>query len=268
MAISGAEGPLAGRVALVTGASRGIGGHTARELARMGAAVALTARGAQPLREVAAELSAGGARCAAFPCELTDGPARARLFEAISSELGPVDVLINNAGAIGAVGPTAEVDPRAFEQTLELNLLAAFHCLRAVLPGMLERRWGRIINVSSFAATGAGIGRAAAYSVSKAGLEMLTRAVAAEVAGSGVQVNAVDPGMVDTRLQADYRETSAQKLGEPLLAKLRGYQERGQLMRPELPARLIGRVVASGWHGEVVRFYEERCKALLQEPAP
>lgn len=256
-------GGLGGRVALVTGGGRGIGRSAALELARRGAAVAVLARSAPEVEAVAAEIVAAGGRALALSVDIADMAAVERAVSAVEAALGPVDVLISNAAVVGPLGPLAESDPAEWAANLQINLVGAYHCLRAVLPGMLARGWGRVVQVSSGAAQGSGIRNGAAYSVSKAGLDMLTRAAAAEVAGSGVTVNGLYPGVVDTRMQTDIRETPAERLGPESAARFHGFHERGELRDPGEPAALIVALAASALNGEIVRIDTDQAAALL-----
>jgi len=186
-------------VALVTGASRGIGEVVATRLAAGGWRVAVAARG----EELARVAEASGSL--AVTLDVTDAEAVAAAVDAVESELGPVDLLVNNAGVAGEGGPTWEKDPAAWWRVFEVNVLGAFLLARAVLPGMCARGSGRIVNVASNAAFfplradwDARID--SAYQASKAALVRLTEALAAESRGRGVQVFAISPGMVKTSM--------------------------------------------------------------------
>jgi NAD(P)-dependent dehydrogenase (short-subunit alcohol dehydrogenase family) len=256
--------PLVHRVALVTGGGRGIGRATALELARLGAAVAVLARSSDQVATVAAEISAHGGRALALSADVADGAAVQAAVDAVERALGPIDILINNAAVLEPLGPTATSDPEAWARAIAINVVGAYRCLRAVLPGMLERRWGRIVNVSSGAATGSGILNASAYSTSKAALDMLTRAVAAEIASSGVTVNALHPGMVDTAMQTTLRTAPIDQIGAATSARFRGAYERGELRDPAEPARLIAAIVLSDAQGEIVSIRDQRAQELLR----
>ncbi len=185
---------LANRSAIVTGASRGIGPFIARALARERMNVALVARSAEPLAEVAAELEGMGVRALAVPADLTRREDLEALVERVTGELGGIDVLVNNAG-IEVRGPYHTTTPDEIEQVLQANLTAPMLLTRLVLPGMLERGRGHIINVASLAGK-MGIPYFGAYSASKAGLIGFTRALRAEYRESGIGASAVLLGYV------------------------------------------------------------------------
>ena len=188
---------LLGRVAVVTGGSRGIGRAVAEKLLQRGAAVGIMFHHREAeAREFEAAARAGGGRAWAGQCELGDQDAVAAFFERAAAALGPVDILVNNAGLTRDVHVLFHDNAR-WREVLDVNLNGAFYCVRAVVRGMMLRRWGRIINLSSASARVPLAGQAS-YAASKAGLEGLTRALSRDLASKGVLVNAVAPGLIDT----------------------------------------------------------------------
>jgi 3-oxoacyl-[acyl-carrier protein] reductase len=196
---------LSNRVALVTGASRGIGRAIALTLAKSGAAVAVNYRErAEAAARVVDDIHKAGERAVGVGADVSLGHAvRSMVFE-VQEKLGPIDILVNNAGAASARG-VGELTEEEFDRIIAVNLKSAFLCSEAVLPGMRARRWGRIVNISSIAARGAGaVG--VHYNASKAGLEGLTRGYASRLAAEGVTVNAIAPGLIDTEMAAPLKE--------------------------------------------------------------
>ena len=202
---------LTARIALVTGASRGIGEAIAIALAEAGADVAVNYRQRRDEAEatVAAVRRAGG-KSEAFGADVSDAPAVTALVRNIEKALGPVDILVNNAG-IALRRSLEEMTEADFDQTIAINLKSAFLCTQAVWPGMQARGWGRIVNISSGAARGAG-GFGVHYNASKAGMEGLTRGYAARLVKHGITVNAVAPSLIDTDMIASRREESAARI--------------------------------------------------------
>jgi 3-oxoacyl-[acyl-carrier protein] reductase len=190
------ESPFAGRVALVTGASGGIGAELSRGLARDGAALALHyASNGSAASELAAEIEAAGGRALTLAADLSDATAPERLVADVERELGPVDLLAANAG-LSRPATWEEVDAQAFDETIAVNLRAPFLLARRVLPGMCERRYGRVLFTSSVAALTGGI-VGPHYASSKAGLHGLTHFLASRVAADGVTVNAIAPALIE-----------------------------------------------------------------------
>jgi 3-oxoacyl-[acyl-carrier protein] reductase len=188
---------LGAHVALVTGASRGIGAAVALLLAELGAAVAVNYRErADDADAIVAKIKCSGGRAIAVAADVSQSAAVAGMVERVARELGPIDILVNNAG-IAIVRGVDELSESDFDRTLLVNLKSAFLCTQAVLPGMRVRKWGRIVNITSGAARGAGaIGPH--YNASKAGMEGLTRGYAARLVKEGITVNNVAPSLIET----------------------------------------------------------------------
>ena len=210
---------LSGRVALVTGGSRGLGRADALTLARAGADVAIAdilvesdtsaaerygvlaqaavAQGMVHAEETVEEIRGLGRRALAVRCDVTDRDEVAAVVARAVDELGAVDILVNNAGTLDHVGQFHDQQPGLWERDLRVNLTGAFNCAQAVWPHMRERKWGRIVNMASVAGTLGGFGQAS-YSTTKAGLLGLTRTLALEGARYGITCNAIVPGIIGT----------------------------------------------------------------------
>ena len=186
------------KVAIVTGASHGIGRSTSLALAARGIAVALAARNRETLATVENEIRDQGGMALTIPTDVTDAAGVEAMVEQTSRELGPIDLLVNNAGVV-ARGPVVDTDEATWDDVLDINLKGAFLCTKAVLSEMIRRGRGRIVNVSSIAGK-IGTPQLAAYCASKWGLIGLTKATAEEVRGDGVHVFSACPGSVNTTM--------------------------------------------------------------------
>jgi 3-oxoacyl-[acyl-carrier protein] reductase len=210
-----AQRSLDGVPALVTGASRGIGAATARRLAEAGACVAVVYRsGAQEAEKVVAGIEDAGGRAFAVACDIASPDDVDRMVGAVEAELGPVGVLVNNAG-IHRGGRIQNLSVDDWNAVIATDLTGAFLCSRRVVPGMIERRYGRIVNVSSVVGIN-GFPGDSAYAAAKAGLLGLTRALALELAPHGVTVNALAPGFVDTEMTQRLSEKARTRTNEAI----------------------------------------------------
>ena len=230
---------LTGRVALVTGGGRGIGRAIALSLATAGADVAVSGRNADVLEETVAEIMAKDRRGKAFLCDVAEHREVDAMVAQVRAALGDPLILVNNAG-IAASAKLSETTDEMWDSMLRINATGAFYCTRAVLPIMLEAKWGRVVNLASIAAR-AGAPYIAAYAASKHALLGLTRAVAAEVASRGITVNAICPGYVDTEMtdrSAAYISTRTGRSEDAARKILEGFSPQGRLMTAEEVASL------------------------------
>jgi 3-oxoacyl-[acyl-carrier protein] reductase len=225
---------LDNRVALVTGGSRGIGAAIAMALAGAGAAVAINYRErAADAEGVAAAITSAGGRAIVVRADASQGKIVSDMVAQVQEGLGPVDILVNNAGIalIRGIDDLTEAD---FDHTIAVNLKSAFLCTQAVLPRMRAQGWGRIINISSGAARGAG-GVGLHYNASKAGMEGLTRGYAARLVKEGITVNAVAPSLIETDMVKSGLASSAARI--PV----------GRFGTPEEVAQVVMMLVGNGY---------------------
>ena len=190
---------LKDKVAIVTGASRGIGRAIAAAFAREGAAVVICGRKQETLDQVAAELAGSPGRVRPLACHIGRAEQIQQLVETTQREFGRIDILVNNAATNIAQEPVLEVDETKFDKMVEINLKSAFRLIHAVAPGMCNRGWGSIINIASIAGLRPQY-HGMLYSMTKAALIMMTQSYALELGPSGVRVNAIAPGLIQTVL--------------------------------------------------------------------
>ncbi|SPE25093.1 Short-chain dehydrogenase/reductase SDR [Acidobacteriia bacterium SbA2] len=210
---------LRNRVAMVTGAGRGVGRAIAQALAQAGAAVGVMARTEAQVAETVGVIGETGGKALAVIADVSDAASVESAARQVEGALGPVDVLVNNAAIMGPLGPMWDADADDWWHSFEVNLRGPYLCSRALLPGMIARRRGRIINLSTSAATVA-VAHMGAYVVAKTALIRFTENLAAELLNSGVSVFAIDPGTVRTAMSQHLLESEAGKTWLPWFRKL------------------------------------------------
>jgi 3-oxoacyl-[acyl-carrier protein] reductase len=205
---------LAGRVALITGPAKGMGAAVTLAFAREGCALALAGRDTAAIEPVAEQVRAMGRQAVILPCDLLDGAACTEAAASAADRLGPVDILVNVAGGSGPIGKTGvETTQDEFDEIVLLNMRGPFNMMKAVLPGMIDRRYGKIVNVGGTFGMRGRAGRMA-YSASKWGLRGITKSFALEVGPHNINVNCVAPGMVDgPRFRTKVVPEMARRLG-------------------------------------------------------
>lgn len=217
---------LKGKVALVTGGSSGIGFAMACALAKAGAALVFNGRNEERLAKAEEEFRRLGIDAHGYVCDVSDERQVRQVVPAIEKEVGPIDILVNNAGIIKRI-PICEMDVAAFRQVIDIDLVGPFIMVKAVLPGMMRRKRGKIINVCSIMSE---LGRetVSAYAAAKGGLKMLTRAVCAEVGDANIQCNGIGPGFIETPLTDPLRAVQPDGSPHPFDAFLRSKTPAGR----------------------------------------
>ncbi len=242
--------PLAGRTALITGASQGVGKTIALAYADAGASLLLAARNVAALEQVAAEAAARGACAHVIPCDVCDPAQVEAMAEAAVALAGGVDILVNNAGVAGSHKLVGHPD-ELWQRIIEVNLTSVFRVTRAIAPQMIARRWGRIITIASIASRIGGR-YMAAYAASKHGVLGLTRAIALELNPAGVTVNAICPGYIDTPMTDSMIENIVRQTGrsaEQARAALAASSPQNRLIDPDEVAAVALMLAGEGARG-------------------
>jgi NAD(P)-dependent dehydrogenase (short-subunit alcohol dehydrogenase family) len=243
---------LKGKVALVTGAGRGIGQAVALQLADAGVRTALVARSEEQLSRTAGLIREREGEAIVVPTELGDPARISGLLEHVTSELGPIAILINNAASVEPLGASAAMDPADWAATFGINVFTPAALSFAVLPQMLAANWGRIVNVSSgIVARPAMMVGGNAYVATKAALEAHTVNLAAELAASGVTVNVYRPGSVDTAMQALIRTEGRGRLDDSTHDRFLQNHAQGTLITPDTSARSLVQRLAGDDSGQI-----------------
>jgi len=227
---------LAKQVAIVTGGGRGFGRAIAETLAALGASVVIASRNAPELDDVANGIKKQGGKALAQTADVADERQVQELVLAAERWVGPPSILVNNAGVLDPVGPLVETSGASWLRNIAINVGGTYLATRAVLPGMLDRDYGRIVNISSGAADRASAGWSA-YCAAKAAVDQLTRVLALEMEGSGVSVCAFHPGFMDTAMQERIRRASPEEF--PRVEEYREAHRQGKTKDPHDPARIV-----------------------------
>lgn len=253
---------LQGQVAIVTGGGRGLGRSVALTFGKQGAKVVLAARTMEEIDHVAEELRSLKKEAIAVPTDVSNEDQVNHLVEMTLEAFGTIDILVNNAGARGPIGPIHQISLSEWEQTLKVNLTGAFLCTKAVLPVLMEKREGKIINVATTLTPRPNL---TPYMVAKAGLIHLTKQLSRELKDYNVQVNVIHPGVMDTRMQEEIRKAGVKAIGTDMFERLK---EEGILHPPDEPAKLIlflASKAADGITGEYLSFDDKEVKFLISQ---
>jgi 3-oxoacyl-[acyl-carrier protein] reductase len=244
---------LKGKVALITGAGRGIGRDIALGFSAQGASVALTARTLTQIDETAAEVTSCGGKAIAIAGDVSRQVDVENVVARTIEAFGRIDVLVNNAGVITPIGPIWELDPEEWLQTIQINLFGTFLYSRSVIPGMIERRAGKIVNLSG---AGDGMPNFTAYSTSKVAVTRLTETLAGEVAQYNIQVNAIAPGAVKTQILQDVLDAGDKAGGKQLGDAQKAFEaeassakavELATYLASDASGELTGKLISARW---------------------
>lgn len=238
---------LTGKVAVVTGASRGVGQRIAVRLAEAGAAVALVARSQPALQQTAQLIHREGGKAVVIPTDLAQTDLLADLKSRVEAELGSASILVNGAGVFGPIKAIRDTDPREWIETMNVNTIAPFALCQAFVGGMIDLGWGRIVNITSAASLHTPGPYYSAYATSKVAMNQFTRHLAVELQGTGVTANVIHPGEVKTEMWAYIRD-SVEQMGE----EVKGYKQWARWVDetggddPEKSADLVLKLMSDG----------------------
>ena len=248
--------PLEGQTAIVTGGGRGFGRAIAEVIASLGANVVVASRNAPQLDEVVNAIGRAGGRALAYAADVSDERQVQELVLSAERWVGPPTILVNNAGVLEPMAPLGRTDATTWLRHIAINVGGVYLCARAVLPGMVERGYGRIVNISSSSARRASPGWTA-YSAGKAAVDQLTRALALELEETGVTACAFYPGYMNTPMQERIRRSRAEDF--PRVEEFRELQRSGKLRDPHEPARAVAYLSSprADKNGQIVEFADE-----------
>jgi NAD(P)-dependent dehydrogenase (short-subunit alcohol dehydrogenase family) len=253
---------LQDKVAIITGGGRGLGRAIALLFAKEGAKVVLAARNADQIEHVAQELKVLRKSALAVTADVSDEAQVAGLIQKTLQTYGTIDILVNNAGFRGPIAPTQNVSLGQWEEALRGNLTSAFLCSRAVIPTMIARKSGKIINVAT---TQTPRPNMTPYMVAKAGMISLAKQLSRELKEFNIQVNAIHPGVMDTRMQEEIRKAGVEAIGTDMFERLK---EEGLLHSPDEPADLVlflASPAGDGITGEFLSYDDREVKFLLSQ---
>lgn len=253
---------LQNKVAIITGGGRGFGRSIALLFGKEGAKVVLAARNRDEIEHVATELRVLRKEAIAVPADVSDEAQVIQMVKKAVEAFGTVDILVNNAGTRGPIAPIHEIPLAEWDYTLRVNLTSAFLCAKEVLPAMIQKEEGKIINVATTLTPRPNL---TPYMVAKAGLIHLTKQLSRELKDYNIQVNTIHPGVMDTRMQEEIRKAGAKAIGTDMFERLK---EEGMLHTPDEPAKLVlflASRAADGITGEYLSFDDREVKFLISQ---
>jgi len=254
---------LHNKVAIITGAGRGLGRSAALAMGKEGAKLILIARTQEEIDHVAEELRSLRREAMALRTDVSDEEQVTRTVRMALEAYGTIDILVNNAGSRGPIGPIQEISLKDWDQALRINLTSAFLCSKAVLPTLMAKKAGKIINVATTMTPRPNL---TPYMVAKAGLIHLTKQLSRELKDFNIQVNVIHPGVMDTRMQSEIRMAGVKTIGTDMFERLK---EEGMLHSPNEPAKLVlflATQAADGITGEYLSFDDHEVKFLISRP--